>query len=144
MISSVFSRFVYQIYTFSCGTVLLPTKISSSSRLPVRKLFFDSNICNNHIFYEPNNHNPFNGHRAYLCCFEVVIFQAIQIKPATHSSDTAMAVPVFKLHNMFSILRNLPAKLLIEIAKPKMTALGCTPLIHRPMKFIHPSCIDVG
>jgi len=57
----------------------------------------------------------------------------------TYSSGTAMAVPVFRLDNLFSSLRNLPAKLLIEIAKPKMTALGCTPLI-----IIHPSCMDVG
>jgi len=80
-----------------------------------------------------------------LCRFEVVIFQAIQNQGGTtYSSGTAMAVPIFRLDNMFSILRNLPAKLLIEIAKPKMTALDCTPLIHRPMKLIHPSCIDVG
>jgi len=55
-----------------------------------------------------------------------------------------MAVPVFRLDNMFSVLRNLPTKLLIEIAKPKMTDFDCTPLIHHPMKLIHPSCIDVG
>jgi len=44
--------------------------------LPVRKLFFCSN--SNHIFNETNKHNPFSGHRAYLCRFEVIIFQAVQ------------------------------------------------------------------
>jgi len=32
VISSVFIRFVFRIYTFSCGTVLPPSKISSSCR----------------------------------------------------------------------------------------------------------------
>jgi len=44
--------------------------------LPVRKLLVYSN--SSHIFNERNEHNPFSGHRAYLCHFEVVIFQAIQ------------------------------------------------------------------
>jgi len=42
----------------------------------IPKLFFHSS--NNHVFYEPNKHNPFDEHRAYLCRVEVVIFQAIQ------------------------------------------------------------------
>jgi len=32
----------------------------------------------NHTFYWTNKHNPLSGHRAYLCRFKVVIFQAIQ------------------------------------------------------------------
>jgi len=42
----------------------------------LRKLLFYSN--SNHIFLEPNKHKPFSGHRAYLCRFEVVVFQPIQ------------------------------------------------------------------
>ena len=33
-----------------------------------------------------------------------------------------------------SVLRKLPVKLLIEIENPKITALCCTPPIHRPLK----------
>jgi len=39
--------------------------------LSVRKLLLHS--YNNHIFYEPNKHNQFCGHRAYLYRFELVI-----------------------------------------------------------------------
>jgi len=46
------------------------------SALPARKLVFYGN--SNQILYETNKPNPFSGHRAYLCRFEVVIFQAIQ------------------------------------------------------------------
>jgi len=44
--------------------------------ITARKLLFYSN--SNHIFFEPNKHNWFSGHRAYLCRSELVIFQAIQ------------------------------------------------------------------
>jgi len=44
--------------------------------LPVCKLPLYSD--SNHIFHEINKHNPFSGHTAYLCRFEVVIFRAIQ------------------------------------------------------------------
>jgi len=44
--------------------------------LLVRKHLFYNN--SNHIFYEPNKHNPFSVHRAYSCRFDVVTFQAIQ------------------------------------------------------------------
>jgi len=47
-----------------------------STWLLVCKFLFYSN--RNHIFYWTNKHNPFSGHRAYLCRFEDVIFQAIQ------------------------------------------------------------------
>jgi len=43
--------------------------------LPARKLLFYSN--SNHIFYEPNKHNPFSGRRAYLCRFESVYSSSI-------------------------------------------------------------------
>jgi len=80
VISSVFIRFVFRIYTFSCGTVLPPSKISSSCR---SDYLFVSSFCYTVVvittFYEANKRNPFSERRAYLCRFEVVIFQAIQI-----------------------------------------------------------------
>ena len=64
----------------------LPSKFSrQGGRPPLRrptsyvyacKRLFYSN--SNHIFCETNKHNPFSAHRAYLCRFEAVIFQAIQ------------------------------------------------------------------
>jgi len=54
----------------------LPPLPPLNPALPVRKLLFYSDI--NHIFYETNKHNPFSGHMAYLCRFEVAIFQEIQ------------------------------------------------------------------
>jgi len=62
----------------SSVTVLPPSKILSSRRSDYLYVnsSFDSN--SNHIFCEPNNHNPLSGHRDYLYHFEVVIFQAIQ------------------------------------------------------------------
>jgi len=44
------------------GTVLPPSKILSSCRsdyLYVNSFFYSNS---NHIFYEPNKHNPFSGH----------------------------------------------------------------------------------
>jgi len=65
--------------TFSCGTVLPPSKISSSCRsdcLYVNSFLEYSN--SNHIFKKINKHNPFSGPRAYLRRLEVVILQTIQ------------------------------------------------------------------
>jgi len=40
--------------------------------LPACKLLFYNNRI--HIFYWTTKHNPFSGHRACLCRFQVVIF----------------------------------------------------------------------
>jgi len=60
------------------GVAALYSIVELSIWLPAFKLLFYSN--HNHICYwtNTNKHNPFSGHRAYLCRFEVVIIQAIE------------------------------------------------------------------
>jgi len=63
-------------------------------------------------------------------------------RPAQSIPDrTAMAVPVFGLNERFSFKKR---KMLIEIAKPKMTGLYCTQPIHRQLKLNQLPCIDIG
>jgi len=61
---------------FMCEHVVaLENIVYLSIWLAVRKL-----LCYSyHIFYGPSKHNPFRGHRVYLCRFQVVIFQAMQV-----------------------------------------------------------------
>ena len=75
VISSVFCRFIFRKYTFSCGAVLPLSKISSTCRSEY--VYVNSLYHSNHIFYGSNKHNPFSGHRVYLCRFQVIIFQVI-------------------------------------------------------------------
>ena len=77
MASSDFIRFVFRIYTFSCGTVLAPSKLSSSCRYdyPYVNSFFTV-IVTTYFMNQPSAIHAVD--RAYLCRFEVVIFQAIQ------------------------------------------------------------------
>jgi len=56
------------------GVAALEVIVWLSICLSVRK-----RLCySNHIIYGSNKHNSFSTRRAYVCRFQVVIFQAIQ------------------------------------------------------------------
>jgi len=63
---------------------------------------------------------------------------------ATYSSATAMAnglssaTACFLTQQGVSVVKNVSTQLVLEIKKPKITALCCTPPIHRPLQ-LHPS-----
>ena len=94
-------------------------QISSSCRSDY--LYMNSFIYSNsnQIFYEPNKHNPFSGHRACLCRVEVVILQAIQnivfessmasgsqfiLKPAPRQEGKIIFAPLAPFDVLFFVL----------------------------------------
>jgi len=80
-ISSVFCRFIFRIYTFSCRTVSLPSEISSSCRSD--ELYLNCFCYRNHILYGTSTiHSADTGFPyAFLSCHFCKQYKAQRFNP---------------------------------------------------------------